>query len=276
MLVVLVVLLPLLARSLAAAVGPVAQEPAPLFGPAARPARSSSLVLIGHGACQYKGQRTPLACHRGMAEDECKVQCLRTPSCGALDWDPAGKTPACCLWQRVGEDVHASPGSCGGPAGTVCDCFKRSPLPLPPPPMPPFDNCSKPLDCQLNGICASNGTCACDPQWKGDRCQMFNLLPARPDAGLQLQGQSSWGGSIIRDTADLYHMVSNESPHCRSTVSNCSGMMMLSLLQLLRTRVAWAAGYPTVRLGGRPLLRLMVRSSCKRLSFHALRTSLKS
>ena len=186
--------------------GPPPPAPGPPPAPAA--AGGSSLVLAGHGACRYKGQRTPLVCHHGMAEAECKAQCLQTPSCGALDWDPAGKTPACCLWQRVGEDVHASPDSCGGPAGTVhvCDCFKRSPLPLPPAPPPPFDNCSKPLDCQLNGVCASNGTCACDPQWRGDRCQMLNLLPARPDAGLQLHGQSSWGGSIIRDAAGLYHM----------------------------------------------------------------------
>ena len=57
---------------------------------------------------------------------------------------------------------------------------------------------SCPKLCQLNGVCRA-GVCACDPGWKGSECGRLDLLPASLHAGLQLEGMSSWGGSIAYD-----------------------------------------------------------------------------
>ncbi len=48
----------------------------------------------------------------------------------------------------------------------------------------PF-RCRSNEDCQLNGQCSSAGACQCDAAWKGEQCQLLNLLPASIDAGLQ-------------------------------------------------------------------------------------------
>ena len=73
--------------------------------------------------------------------------------------------------------------------------IKGPPPPRPPPPPAPF-RCSTNSDCQLNGQCTA-GVCHCDVTWKGEQCQLLNLLPAAADAGLQHPQLSSWGGSVL-------------------------------------------------------------------------------
>ena len=38
--------------------------------------------------------------------------------------------------------------------------------------------CTTDDDCQLNGVCDSDGACACDDEWMGARCEQLNLQPA--------------------------------------------------------------------------------------------------
>ena len=60
-------------------------------------------------------------------------------------------------------------------------------------------------DCSLNGVC-KEGRCACDPGWRGDRCNFLDLKP--PDR-LQPHGyyngsMPTWGGDVIFEN-NLYH-----------------------------------------------------------------------
>lgn len=68
-------------------------------------------------------------------------------------------------------------------------CIRISPPPQPPPPPPPPPfKCNSGYDCQLNGKCnTASQRCECDAAWTGDMCEQLNLLPAKPDAGLQDQ-----------------------------------------------------------------------------------------
>jgi hypothetical protein len=69
--------------------------------------------------------------------------------------------------------------------------------------------------CQLNGELV-NGSCNCFPAWKGEACELLNLVPANPDAGLHMNGNSSWGGNVLYDkTTGRWHMfVSIFEEHC--------------------------------------------------------------
>ena len=76
--------------------------------------------------------------------------------------------------------------------------------------------CQSNADCSYNGICNTTaGTCACDAAWKGTHCTTLNLLPARPNSGLNASSSAtdpepdgSWGGTITKHTTDktTYHM----------------------------------------------------------------------
>ena len=62
--------------------------------------------------------------------------------------------------------------------------------------------CKSNIDCQLNGICESNGNCTCRNGWSGYRCQSLNLLPATKGTGYHITNDnnsgkptSSWGGA---------------------------------------------------------------------------------
>ena len=65
--------------------------------------------------------------------------------------------------------------------------------------------CATDHDCQLNGRCVA-GACACIPSWTGPQCQYLNLLPAKPNAGLQDPTGSSWGGSILQEPDGSFHL----------------------------------------------------------------------
>ncbi|KAI0181738.1 hypothetical protein GGR52DRAFT_53671 [Hypoxylon sp. FL1284] len=86
--------------------------------------------------------------------------------------------------------------------------------------------CSVDEDCSLNGICnRSSGKCACDPGWRSADCGALDLRPAtrwtgynetnvtQPDF-LGAAGNSSWGGTIVRDREDkqLFHLVLDHFP----------------------------------------------------------------
>jgi hypothetical protein len=69
--------------------------------------------------------------------------------------------------------------------------------------------CETALDCSLNGICGA-GTCKCDAQWTGTRCQTLQLDPVGPasmgfEPTLNGMNSSSWGGSVMQ-VADQWHM----------------------------------------------------------------------
>ena len=85
--------------------------------------------------------------------------------------------------------------------------------------------CSSDLDCSLNGECvAGSGSCACDPGWHGESCELLRLLPTngiggaygypygsgspRPEPNI-----SSWGAHVVKiasDRANPYHMFVSE------------------------------------------------------------------
>ena len=78
-------------------------------------------------------------------------------------------------------------------------------------------SCANNNDCQLNGKCLTSadtlspgetvGSCACDPGWTGDQCELLDLLPAKVDNGLQDSFYGSWGGSVLQNTTDgTWHM----------------------------------------------------------------------
>lgn len=77
-------------------------------------------------------------------------------------------------------------------------------------------NSSNKNDCSLNGD-LQDGRCVCDAAWEGSECEFLRLLPANPDAGLQLHRQhpnknglySSWGGSVLNG---VYTCTSPEHP----------------------------------------------------------------
>ena len=59
--------------------------------------------------------------------------------------------------------------------------------------------------CALNGALAA-GACACLRGWRGADCSQLALGPADPAAGLQLPGNSTWGGAAVRDGGGRWHL----------------------------------------------------------------------
>eukprot|EP00755_Sulcionema_specki_P033639 Sspe_Gene.2301::Locus_757_Transcript_1_1_Confidence_1.000_Length_1588::g.2301::m.2301 len=87
-----------------------------------------------------------------------------------------------------------------------------------------FHPCSTDADCSFNGAC-EKGTCRCDPQWRGGRCDELVLRQATRGAGYNLSDDggaptSSWGGGVLVDHTDpnpdtRYHMYLAEfQKHC--------------------------------------------------------------
>ena len=60
--------------------------------------------------------------------------------------------------------------------------------------------------CQLNGELGAAGACACKPAWRGADCGELSLLPANRSAGLQMRGNSTWGGAVLRGADGRWHM----------------------------------------------------------------------
>eukprot|EP00658_Telonema_sp_P-2_P078652 TRINITY_DN7418_c0_g1_i6.p1 TRINITY_DN7418_c0_g1~~TRINITY_DN7418_c0_g1_i6.p1 ORF type:complete len:606 (+),score=78.46 TRINITY_DN7418_c0_g1_i6:190-2007(+) len=73
-------------------------------------------------------------------------------------------------------------------------------------------SCTTALDCSLNGECAAS-RCNCLPAWKGDRCDVLNLIPMsspRDGDAYRSTDRSSWGGSVSRGADGLYHLFVSE------------------------------------------------------------------
>ena len=59
--------------------------------------------------------------------------------------------------------------------------------------------------CSLNGAVV-RGACVCLAGWRGPSCSQLALAPASPTAGLQLPGNSSWGGAAVLDSSGHWHL----------------------------------------------------------------------
>ena len=111
-------------------------------------------------------------------------------------------------------------------------CIRISPPPQPPPPPPPPPfKCNSGYDCQLNGKCnTTSQRCECDAAWTGDMCEQLNLLPAKPDAGLQdqlyvhVQQSTAPHSTAPHRTAQRSAAQLFAAQHSSSQVSTCDGV----------------------------------------------------
>jgi hypothetical protein len=65
--------------------------------------------------------------------------------------------------------------------------------------------CVNDWNCSLSGVCNASAVCECDQWATGPRCDLLNLAPANPNAGLQVPGYFSWGGHALPD-AGTFHL----------------------------------------------------------------------
>ena len=66
-------------------------------------------------------------------------------------------------------------------------------------------SCTSDLECSLNGICQANH-CICDSPWSGSSCSILNQQTVRYPQGYgQFPILTSWGGSILTDSATGKH-----------------------------------------------------------------------
>mmetsp|Transcript_1750 Transcript_1750/g.2409 ORF Transcript_1750/g.2409 Transcript_1750/m.2409 type:complete len:445 (+) Transcript_1750:86-1420(+) len=83
------------------------------------------------------------------------------------------------------------------------------------------DYCLTSTDCAMNGECIraskdpqAPGICHCYAGWKGNTCEVLDLLPIPSSPGLVLPNHtSSWGGSVIFHEDGWYHMFASEITH---------------------------------------------------------------
>jgi hypothetical protein len=66
--------------------------------------------------------------------------------------------------------------------------------------------CSSDWECSLSGLCNASSVCECDAWATGASCDLLNLAPANPDAGLQVPGYFSWGGHTAEDEEGTFHL----------------------------------------------------------------------
>jgi hypothetical protein len=77
----------------------------------------------------------------------------------------------------------------------------------------PPSTCNSRANCSFNGEC-NGGVCDCIPQFKGERCDVFNFLPVNTVRGSGLRSVnvstgeqvSSWGGSVLLGEDGSFHM----------------------------------------------------------------------
>ena len=102
----------------------------------------------------------------------------------------------------------------------------------------PPATCATDADCSFNGRCGtSDNLCHCSAAWKGDKCQLLNLTPAKPSAGVQWRGDdaggsssssssssnnniSTWGGSVLLVNGTYHMWLSEMVHHCG--IDSCS------------------------------------------------------
>ena len=67
--------------------------------------------------------------------------------------------------------------------------------------------CASDEDCSLLGSCSGGACAGCRSGWIGPHCEVLDLTPAPPDAGLQMPHSASWGGAVVF-WKGAYHMLS--------------------------------------------------------------------
>ena len=72
--------------------------------------------------------------------------------------------------------------------------------------------CRTDEDCSLLGVCRSDGSCVCDPPWRGPACATLAVGPTQPGGAYGVEPRvASWGGLPIKSSADsLYHLFVTE------------------------------------------------------------------
>ena len=143
--------------------------------------------------------------------EHCRSLCCADAACGVFTFvtgQAAAGAANCWLKAEGGQLGPSAPCARGGPYGCTSSVVR--------PDAPPSPGCISELDCQLSGLCV-NGTCDCDPGWKGAHCGQLDLLPNnssghfayRPPApaGAAAPYWNSWGASQpLRDAAGTYHL----------------------------------------------------------------------
>jgi len=77
--------------------------------------------------------------------------------------------------------------------------------------------CSNDLDCSLVGEC-QDGSCVCDPGWKGKSCDMLDVQKSPVDAGYRNATGASWGGNVIYEDGKYHMFVAQFVNHCQLDV----------------------------------------------------------
>uniref|UniRef100_A0A0G4I0M9 EGF-like domain-containing protein n=1 Tax=Chromera velia CCMP2878 TaxID=1169474 RepID=A0A0G4I0M9_9ALVE len=99
-------------------------------------------------------------------------------------------------------------------------------------------SCHSDADCNYNGRCSKPAMqkwkCACDAQWRGDACDVLNLVSVDKKTPLGYRGTSedgtpvsSWGGSVVAGDDGLFHMYASE------IVGGCGMNVWLSNSQVI-------------------------------------------
>ena len=99
------------------------------------------------------------------------------------------------------------------PAGSYCVSAEAQPT-------CPADQCTDDTDCNLNGVCSTDGTCTCYKPWGGVTCGELQFLPIAAPAVTNgypgaTSNETTWGGNAIFYDG-LYHLFVAEM------VNNCS------------------------------------------------------
>ena len=133
----------------------------------------------------YRGNDLqPLKVRPAANASACCALCEANPDCFAWSLQPASacKHPGNCCYLKSSDAGRRRF------AGAVSGKLRRP--------------CKTEFDCSLGGVC-SNGTCICDPTWKGETCASLNLLPAPTSKVWNYADNTySWGGTSVYDKAD--------------------------------------------------------------------------
>ena len=135
-----------------------------------------------------------LLCIYNIAGGMSLVPAVAVAALAAATPAPEARPPSAAVWVKIGVFVLAAISPCAEPLQVVDTTAA----------VPP---CATDADCAYAGSCnVTTGTCACRPQFTGRRCSALALAPMASDAGLHLEHNWTWGGSVIRGLDGKFHM----------------------------------------------------------------------